>query len=78
MLGAMLITDAEQFFGGRKGIAQALSDRRSLSAVYQWEHAVPLAMARRLAEISQGKLSIDESVYDEMGRVNHKKFPQTA
>jgi hypothetical protein len=67
----MLITDAERVFGGRKGIAKALSacEYRSVSAVYQWKFGVPIAAARKLAELSNGALSVDKTVYDENWRV---------
>jgi hypothetical protein len=69
----MLIETAESFFQGRSGIAKALGDNRSVSAVYQWWEVVPLAAARRLEELSSGQVRVVESMYDELGRAIHKR-----
>jgi hypothetical protein len=66
----MLTKNAHAHFGPRRAdIAHALGDCRSASAVYQWDEVVPLAAARRLAVLSNGALTVDESLYDEMGRI---------
>jgi hypothetical protein len=71
----MLTQTAEKFFGERKGIAKALSStkQRSVSAVYQWDDVVPLAAARRLAELSGGELQVVEELYDEFGHIRREK-----
>lgn len=70
----MRIEVAEKFFGGRAGIVRALPNRTK-GAVYHWEHVVPLAAARKLAELSGGSLAVDESLYNEFG---HIKRPDKA
>ncbi len=68
----MLTKTAERYFEGRAGIVRALEGSRSVSAVYQWGDVVPLAAARRLATLADGKLEVVESMYDELGRIARK------
>ncbi len=67
----MLTKTAEGFFGGRKGIAKALSTRTA-AAVYLWDDVVPLMAAKELSELSGGKLNVEESLYDRYGRIIRK------
>ena len=75
MLGRMLLKTAEDFFGGCKRIASILSttETRTVSAVYQWKKkgVVPLMAARQLAQLSRGKLKVDDSLYDQYGRIKN-------
>ncbi len=70
MLGSMLTDTAQSFFGGRRAdLAKALDGNWSASAVYLWKGVVPLAAARKLAEITEGKLQVIEELYDERGNI---------
>lgn len=73
----MLLKTAEEFFGGCAQIARLLSssETRTVSAVYQWKEkgVVPLMAARQLAQLSRGKLKVDDSLYDQYGRIKHHK-----
>ncbi len=70
MLGAMFTKTAESFFGGKRiHLANALRDCWSSSAVYLWKGVVPLAAARKLVEISDGKLQVIPDLYDERGNI---------
>ncbi len=71
----MHIEDAEAYFGGKRvGIAKALEPHWSTSAVYLWKDVVPLAAARKLAELSEGRLEVIEDLYDQHGNIKkHKK-----
>lgn len=74
----MLTKLAESHFGSRAAIAHVLAGNRSVSAVYQWKDIVPLAAARRLATLSEGALSVDESLYDEQGKIIPETVRQSA
>ncbi|HEY3494559.1 MAG TPA: hypothetical protein VGK73_07730 [Polyangiaceae bacterium] len=65
----MLTKTAETHFGGRAGIARALGPSRTVSAVYQWKDVVPLAAARKLAELSGGVVPVVDDLYDQYGRI---------
>lgn len=70
MLGAMFTKTAQSFFGGKRShLAQALKDDWSVSAVYLWKGVVPLAAARKLEEISGGKLQVIADLYDDHGNI---------
>jgi hypothetical protein len=69
----MLTQSAETHFGNRAAIAHALGDSRSVSAVYQWKDVVPLAAARRLEKITEGKLRVNNALYDEFGHARRLK-----
>jgi hypothetical protein len=71
----MLTASAEAHFGGRSDIARALKGSRTIAAVYQWGEVVPRAAALKLADLSAGKLTVDESLYNEFG---HIKRPDEA
>jgi hypothetical protein len=77
MLRHMLLKTAEEYFGGCKQIARLLSstDTRTVSAVYQWKEkgVIPLVAARQLAQLSRGKLKVDDSLYDQYGRIKNSK-----
>jgi hypothetical protein len=62
----MLYTKAVSHFGTPAKIAHALEGLCKPSAVYQWEEkgVVPKWAARRLEEITNGVLPVDESLYD--------------
>lgn len=68
----MLTQSAESHFGGRAGIAKALAGNRTVSAVYQWGEVIPLGAARRLSALSEGKCQVDETLYDDLGRIIRK------
>lgn len=74
----MLTKSAEKHFGSRSDIARVLKGRRTVSAVYQWGDVVPLMAARTLAELSEGKVPVDESLYDQYGRIESKSNPTAA
>ncbi len=66
----MLTKTAESFFGGKRcHLANALKDDWSVSAVYLWKGVVPLNAARKLQEITEGKLQVIEDLYDERGSI---------
>lgn len=69
----MLLKTAVEHFGGCKQIASILSstEMRTVQAVYQWKKkgVIPLAAARQLAQISRGKIKVDDSLYDQYGRI---------
>lgn len=66
----MFTKTAESFFGGKRShLAQALKDDWSTSAVYLWRGVVPLAAARKLEQISDGKLQVIPDLYDERGSI---------
>lgn len=66
----MFTKTAESFFGGNRAkLAQALKDGWSASAVYLWKGVVPLAAARKLEQISEGKLQVIPDLYDERGSI---------
>lgn len=70
---------AESFFGGKRiHVARALEPHWSLSAVYLWEEIVPLAAARKLAELSGGKLPVIDELYDDHGNIIKKKQKRRA
>jgi hypothetical protein len=70
MLRRMLLRNAVEHFGSCANIAHHLEGLCLPSAVYQWQGkgVVPLWAARKLAEISDGHLHVDESLYDPKGR----------
>jgi hypothetical protein len=72
----MLTQSAESRFGSRAAIARALAGHRSVAAVYHWGDVVPLAAARRLAAID-GELVVDESLYDEFGKIIRRQEQAT-
>jgi hypothetical protein len=67
----MLLKSAIDHFGNCARIAHALEGMCEPSAVYQWQDkgVVPKWAARRLVEITDGALSIDESLYDAKERI---------
>ncbi len=66
----MFTKTAESFYGGKRShLAQALRDDWSTSAVYLWRGVVPLAAARKLEQISGGKLQVIADLYDERGNI---------
>lgn len=66
----MYTKTAETFFGGKRfHLAQALKDEWSASSVYLWKRVVPLNAARKLAELSEGKLKVLEDLYDDHGSI---------
>jgi hypothetical protein len=70
MLAAMLTNTAQAYFGGRRAdLARVLSNDWSASAVYLWKGVVPLAAARKLAEITKGELQVLDDLYDEKGNI---------
>jgi hypothetical protein len=74
MLGAMLKQTALAHFGGRRAdLARALHPAWSSSAIYLWGDIVPLAAARKLSELSGGKLEVIEDLYDEQGNIIKKE-----
>jgi hypothetical protein len=67
---AMRTDTAQAFFGGRRAdLAKALQGTWSASAVYLWKGVVPLAAARKLSEMTEGKLQVIEDLYDERGNI---------
>jgi hypothetical protein len=71
---AMRTDTAQAFFGGRRAdLAKALEGTWSASAVYLWKGVVPLAAAKKLAEITEGKLQVIEDFYDERGNIASEK-----
>jgi hypothetical protein len=79
MLAGMFTNIAQSFFGGRRiDLAKALEGDWSASAVYLWKGIVPLAAARKLEKITEGKLRVIEELYDERGNIvsaNDKILP---
>ena len=65
----MLKADALAHFGLHSDIARALQPHWSTAAVYLWGEIVPLAAARKLAEVSGGKLVVVEELYDAKGNI---------
>lgn len=66
----MYTATAEAHFGGKRvHVARALDPLWSTSAVYLWDEVVPLAAARKLAELSDGKLEVIEELYDQHGNI---------
>lgn len=67
----MFTKTAESFFGGkRSNLARALKDGGwSASAVYLWRGVVPYAAARKLEQITDGKLQVIPDLYDERGNI---------
>ena len=53
--------DAIAYFGGTPHLAKALGIGRH--AIYQWPDVVPELRARQLAELTEGKLKFDASLY---------------
>lgn len=75
----MYTAKAESYFGGKRiHVARALDPHWSASAVYLWEDIVPLAAARKLAELSDGKLHVVEELYDQHGNIIKKKHKRRA
>lgn len=58
----MRTTDAFQHFDSPSAVASALGISRA--AVSKWRDVVPYASAKRLVELTDGALRIDESLYD--------------
>ena len=70
MLGRMFTKTAQSYFGGKRShLAQALKDEWSVSAVYLWKGVVPLAAARKLEEITDGKLQVIPDLYTDRGSI---------
>lgn len=69
----MFTSAAEKHFGGRKGIARVLAGIRSTAAVYLWGDVVPRAAAKRLEALSNNQVPVDESLYDEHGKIARKQ-----
>jgi hypothetical protein len=79
MLGPMLIETAEKFYGGKRaGVARVLNEWWSQSAVYLWKDVVPLAAARKLSELSGGRLEVIDSMYDQHGNIVRSKDQSAA
>lgn len=66
----MLLKSALDHFKNCAGIAHALEGMCEPSAVYQWQKkgVVPMWAARRLEEITNNALVVDESLYDKRQR----------
>jgi hypothetical protein len=65
----MLTDTAINHFGRKFRIAQLLKPDWTISAVYMWEDVVPHAAAQKLAQLSEGKLEVIESLYDSHGNI---------
>ncbi len=66
----MFTKTAQSYFGGKRShLAQALKDDWSVSAVYLWKGVVPLAAARKLEQITEGRLQVIPDLYDDRGSI---------
>jgi hypothetical protein len=62
-------TALEYFDGKRAELARALQPTWSPQAIYLWDEIVPLAAARKLAELSGGRLEVIEDFYNAKGNI---------
>lgn len=66
----MYTEDAIRVFGSRAEIAKLLEGLRHRSAIYQWKvgQLIPLGAAVLLARRSEGKLRVNDKLYEQVRR----------